>query len=72
MKIVCAWCEQEGQQSDLGERAPLMDDRPTHGICGMHLDRYLSMCDRVTQPVADLAGGHQSGPRAPFVVSATW
>lgn len=45
VKVVCAWCEQEGQPAILGERAPLLDDRPTHGICRMHLERYLLVCE---------------------------
>jgi len=34
MHAVCAWCPQNGRPAaDLGERAPLDDQRITHGIC---------------------------------------
>ncbi|MFO0775282.1 MAG: hypothetical protein U0172_11525 [Nitrospiraceae bacterium] len=41
MKVVCAWCEQEGQGAVLSECAPLHDDRFTHGICSVHQEQYL-------------------------------
>ena len=44
MKIICAWCEQEGRPAFMGERAPLVDERATHGICRGHLLSYLSAC----------------------------
>ena len=44
MKVICAWCEHEGRPSFIGERAPLFDERPTHGICRTHLDGYLLSC----------------------------
>ncbi len=44
MKIICAWCEVEGKAGVMGERAPMLDDRPTHGICRPHLIDYLAHC----------------------------
>jgi len=36
MKIVCSWCRQEGKKDLMGEKAPLKDERETHGICAIH------------------------------------
>jgi hypothetical protein len=36
MKIVCSWCRQEGKTELMGEKAPLKDERETHGICVIH------------------------------------
>jgi hypothetical protein len=36
MRILCAWCEQEGAPAELGEREPLADPTKTHGICRRH------------------------------------
>ena len=36
MKILCAWCCGEGQPGYMGEREPLDNPEPTHGICAHH------------------------------------
>jgi hypothetical protein len=36
MKIICSWCRQEGKTELMGEKAPLKDERETHGICVIH------------------------------------
>ena len=36
MKVVCAWCKQEGRSGQLGECEPFDDKTETHGICGRH------------------------------------
>ncbi|CUQ66468.1 hypothetical protein [Candidatus Nitrospira inopinata] len=36
MRIICAWCLQEGKIAMLGEKVPLDDPRETHGICKAH------------------------------------
>lgn len=36
MKVVCAWCKQEGRRSQLGECEPFEDQTETHGICARH------------------------------------
>jgi len=36
MKIICSWCRQEGRTELVGEKAPLDDERETHGICVTH------------------------------------
>jgi hypothetical protein len=41
MKVVCAWCLQEGKPGDLGEREPLEDPTVTHSICARHVDQLL-------------------------------
>jgi hypothetical protein len=37
MKIVCARCEKEGKDADMGEKAPLDNPEATHGLCPEHL-----------------------------------
>jgi hypothetical protein len=37
MKIVCARCEKEGKDADMGEKAPLDNPAATHGLCPEHL-----------------------------------
>ena len=41
MKIVCAWCEREGQPSYLGDREPSENLATTHGICLSHKEQSL-------------------------------
>jgi len=41
MRIVCAWCKQEGRAGILGEREPLADTTETHGICSRHSEQLL-------------------------------
>jgi hypothetical protein len=41
MKVVCAWCEREGQPSYLGEREPSGNLATTHGICLSHMEQSL-------------------------------
>lgn len=53
MKVICAWCERDGQPAVLGERSPLVDERPTHGICGLHLERYLLSCEPMVSGLPD-------------------
>jgi hypothetical protein len=36
MKILCAWCCREGLTGYLGEREPLENPEPTHGVCAHH------------------------------------
>ena len=36
MKVVCAWCQQEGRSGLLRVREPLDDQTETHGICDRH------------------------------------
>ncbi len=41
MKVVCAWCQEEGRGAVLGEKEP-DDDTVTHGICDDHAVRLLA------------------------------
>ena len=41
MRVVCAWCKQEGRAIVLGEREPLADPTETHGICSRHSENLL-------------------------------
>lgn len=41
MKVVCAWCEREGQPSYLGDREPSENLATTHGICLSHKEQSL-------------------------------
>ena len=41
MKVVCAWCEQDGKPGYLGEREPSEDPATTHGICSGHRKQVL-------------------------------
>ena len=44
MRVMCAWCQREGEPASLGERAPLDDPAETHGICRRHT---LGLLDRL-------------------------
>jgi hypothetical protein len=41
MKILCAWCCREGRPAYLGEREPLDNSEPTHGVCADHKAQLL-------------------------------
>jgi hypothetical protein len=36
MRVICAWCQQEGRSGLLRVREPLDDPTETHGICDRH------------------------------------
>ncbi len=36
MKLVCAWCIQEGNPSLIGEQVALVDEQISRGICPFH------------------------------------
>ena len=36
MRVICAWCQQEGRPGLLRVREPLDDPTETHGICDRH------------------------------------
>lgn len=54
MKAICAWCKREGAPAYLGEREPLDDHAETHGICGRHLQRFLTALPSPSFPDAEL------------------
>ncbi len=41
MRVVCAWCKQEGRTVVLREREPLAEATETHGICSRHSEQLL-------------------------------
>jgi hypothetical protein len=45
MKLICAWCQQEGVPSFLCEVEPLDDPTETHGICARHRFEVLQELD---------------------------
>jgi len=54
MKAICAWCESEGQRSDLGECEPFDNPAPTHCICTRHKERLLELPPSKSFPDAEL------------------
>lgn len=38
MKVICAWCYNEGKPAFVREKAPMTDTRETHGVCPAHLE----------------------------------
>ena len=54
MKIVCAWCYREGQPGYLGEREPLENPEPTHGICAHHTAQLLELLPSRSFPDAEM------------------
>jgi hypothetical protein len=50
MKIVCAWCKQEGREALLGECEPLDDPSETHGICARHAEKVIEQLRSVSFP----------------------
>ncbi len=48
MRILCAWCCHEGQPGYLGEREPLDNPEPTHGVCAYHKAQVLESLHRAT------------------------
>jgi hypothetical protein len=54
MKVLCAWCCSEGKPGYLGEREPLEDLGPTHGICVIHMEQLLEALPSRSFPDAEL------------------
>jgi hypothetical protein len=50
MKVVCAWCKQEGRDALLGECAPFDDPTETHTICPRHSEQLVAQLPSVTFP----------------------
>jgi hypothetical protein len=50
MKVVCAWCKQEGRNSLLGECEPFEDKTESHGICARHSQTLLEQLPSVSFP----------------------
>lgn len=54
MKILCAWCCREGQPGYLGEKEPLENPLPTHGVCAHHKAQLLESLPSRSFPDAEV------------------
>jgi hypothetical protein len=54
MHILCAWCCREGRPGYLGEREPLDNPQPTHGVCARHKVELLESLPSRSFPDAEL------------------
>ncbi len=54
MRVLCAWCCRDGKPGYLGEREPLDNPEPTHGVCGRHKTQLLESLPSRSFPDADL------------------
>jgi hypothetical protein len=54
VKVICAWCVEEGRSGHLGDKKPLDDPAITHGICTWHGERLLETLPSVTYPELDV------------------
>ncbi len=54
VKVICAWCRDEGKPGDLGEREPLDDPAPTHGVCSRHREQFLESLPSTSFPDAEM------------------
>jgi hypothetical protein len=62
MKVICAWCLQEGLPAFLRETEPLDDPTETHGICGRHRFELLQeLAAAESTSAADRRGGPRRG-----------
>ena len=41
MLVFCAWCQRDGKPGYLGEREPLGNPAPMHGVCASHKEHLL-------------------------------
>jgi hypothetical protein len=60
MKLICAWCQQEGVPAFLCEVEPLDDPTETHGICARHRFEVLQELD-TTQSARTAVQGASAG-----------
>jgi len=54
MRVLCAWCCRDGQPGYLGEREPLDNPEPTHGICDHHKTQVLESLPSRSFPDVEL------------------
>jgi hypothetical protein len=54
MVILCAWCRRDGESGYLGEREPLDNPGPTHGVCTPHKIQLLESLPSRSFPDAEL------------------
>jgi hypothetical protein len=36
MRVICAWCQEEGKPGFVREKEPFDDPEETHGVCAEH------------------------------------
>ncbi len=54
VKVICAWCRDEGRPGYLGEREPLDDPSLTHGVCFRHREQFLESLPSTSFPDAEM------------------
>ena len=54
MRRLCAWCCRDGESGYMGEREPLDNPGPTHGICPHHMAQLLESLPSRSFPDAEL------------------
>lgn len=54
MQVFCAWCNRDGKPSYLGEREPLENMEPTHGVCVSHKEKLLESFPSRSFPCVEL------------------
>jgi len=54
VKVVCAWCERDGQPGDLGECEPYDNPATTHGLCSRHQEEALEALPSPSFPDAEM------------------
>ena len=54
MLVFCAWCQRDGKPGYLGEREPLGNPAPTHGVCAIHKEHLLESFPSRSLPDAEL------------------
>jgi hypothetical protein len=54
MVVLCAWCVRDGEPGYLGEREPLDNPEPTHGVCTPHKLQLLESLPSRSFPDAEL------------------
>ena len=54
MRVLCAWCCREGLVGYLGEREPLENPEPTHGVCAHHKIELLESLPSRSFPDAEI------------------
>ncbi len=68
MKVMCAWCRNEGKPAFLREIVPLDDPTETHGICSAH--RLELLAELASDRVPPAGTGRRDG-RGPAGSAAT-
>jgi len=54
MQVLCAWCCRDGKPGYLGEREPLENPEPTHGVCAHHKAQLLESLPSRSFPDAEM------------------